>query len=345
MPKVSIIVPIFNLERFVEQCVDSLINQTLEDIEILLVNDGSTDSCPQICDNYAAKDRRVKVIHQKNMGLSGARNSGIRESRGKWFMIVDGDDWLEPDAAENLFTYAEKFQSDIFIGSFYTNTETEQKKDSFYSVGQFHYCSKKEMLELQKNCISRTALANKSAASNMGVTWARLYRREFVVRNDLTFIPGLKRTQDAIFHLYALEKANKVDYMDLPVHHYRIWGGSASKKASKDFHKIALQIIENIDRFMKEAGKEDDLKSAYDSKVSKLLLEIVKLELAPKSNTDTLRKKSEFIKVLSDSEPYCSSIKAVDYKTLTKGQRMGCTLVKKHCYIGVLLLYMIKENR
>ena len=345
MPKVSIIVPVYNLEQFVKQCIESLMNQSFKDIEILLIDDGSTDSSPQICDSYAVRDSRVKVIHQKNMGLSGARNSGIRESCGRWFMIVDGDDWLEPNAVEILYAYAEKYQSDIFIGSFYINTETEQKKDSFYSVKEFHYRSKDEMLELQKNCISSTALANKTAASNMGVTWARLYRRDFVVDNNLSFILGLKRTQDAIFHLYAFEIAEKVDFVDLPVHHYRIWGASASKKASKNFHDTALQIIKNIEKFMKETGKEEVFKNAYDSKVSKLLLEIVKLELAPKSNTDSFQKKLKFLRYLAESEPYCSSVKAVDYSTLTKGQKIGCTLIKKRCYFGVLLMYMLKENR
>ena len=99
---VSIIVPIYNVEPFLEKCVNSLLNQTYTNIEVILVDDGSPDECPDICDKYREEDHRVKVIHKKNGGLSSARNSGLKVCRGDYIMFVDSDDWIEVDLIEKM---------------------------------------------------------------------------------------------------------------------------------------------------------------------------------------------------------------------------------------------------
>ena len=94
---ISVIVPIYNVEKYLPQCVESLMNQTLKDIEIILVDDGSPDCCPVICDEYAEKDKRIKVIHQKNAGVSAARNEGLKNAQGAFIGFVDPDDWVAPE--------------------------------------------------------------------------------------------------------------------------------------------------------------------------------------------------------------------------------------------------------
>ena len=105
MAKVSIVVPIYNVEKYLEQCVDSIINQTLKEIEIILVDDGSPDNCPQMCDEYAKKDSRIKVVHKKNGGLSSARNAGIEVATGDYIGFVDSDDYIVNDATLKLETW------------------------------------------------------------------------------------------------------------------------------------------------------------------------------------------------------------------------------------------------
>ena len=343
MKKVSIIIPVYNLEKFIEKCVDSIVNQTLKEIEIILVDDGSTDQSGAICDNYVKKDDRIKVVHQKNMGLSGARNTGIKESTGKWFMIVDGDDWLESNAVEELYNNAEKNNSDIFISSFYDNYPEKQVKDSFFNINELHFQTEEEKLYLQENCISRNKYTNMNCKTNLGVTWARIYRKQFIVDNNLEFILGLKRTQDAIFNLYAFEYANKVDYLDIPVHHYRIWGNSASRKYSKDFHVTANELSQHIIEFMKKFHKEERLKKAYYSKVFKLLIEIIKIEITPKANKMSLKSKKSFLKQLSESELYSNAIKYVEKNTLNNNQRLVLFLLKNKLYYIILFLFIIKR--
>ena len=117
VPKFSIVVPIYNVEKYLPRCIDSLVNQTLQDIEIILVDDGSPDGSPAICDAYAEKDPRIKVIHKLNGGVSAARNDGLRISKGEWVIFCDSDDWMELDACENLYMCGNEKKVDVVIES------------------------------------------------------------------------------------------------------------------------------------------------------------------------------------------------------------------------------------
>ena len=110
---ISIIVPVYNTAPYLPQCLDSLVNQTYRDIEIICVNDGSTDNSPDILKAYAERDSRILVIHQENLGLSGARNKGLESARGEWVMFVDSDDWIAPDMYEKLYHHLTEDGSDI----------------------------------------------------------------------------------------------------------------------------------------------------------------------------------------------------------------------------------------
>ena len=116
IPLVSIIIPIYKVpEHFLVQCIESTIAQTLENIEILLVDDGSPDQCGEICDLYANQDKRIKVLHKKNGGLSSARNYGCKAATGKWIMFVDGDDWIEPEMCRVMYETGEEKQVQLVM--------------------------------------------------------------------------------------------------------------------------------------------------------------------------------------------------------------------------------------
>ena len=120
MPKVSIVVPIYNVEKYLEQCIDSIINQTLKEIEIILVDDGSPDNCPQICDDYVKKDSRIKVVHKTNGGLSSARNAGIEIATGDYIGFVDSDDYIELDMYEKMYNIAIENNVDFVMSDYYS---------------------------------------------------------------------------------------------------------------------------------------------------------------------------------------------------------------------------------
>lgn len=111
-PLISVIIPVYKVEKFLHRCVDSVINQTYKNLEIILIDDGSPDNCGNICDEYAKKDTRIKVIHQENQGLSGARNSGLNIAKGEYIYFIDSDDYIKKNTLENMIKYSEK---DILI--------------------------------------------------------------------------------------------------------------------------------------------------------------------------------------------------------------------------------------
>lgn len=130
MPKISVIVPVYNVEKYLERCIDSILAQTFTDFELILVDDGSPDKCPDICDEYEKKDKRIHVIHQKNGGLSAARNSGIdwvlKYSRSEWITFIDSDDWICPVMLERMYNLVNEFNLEVAVCGFKVTSEEEQ---------------------------------------------------------------------------------------------------------------------------------------------------------------------------------------------------------------------------
>ena len=125
MPLFSIIIPVYNVEKYLNKCVDSVLNQTFTDFEVILVDDGSTDNCPAICDSYAEKDKRVKVIHKPNGGLINARKSGLEIADGNYIGFVDSDDWIEPEMYELFANMIKKYSPDMVLSDFYFDNGNE----------------------------------------------------------------------------------------------------------------------------------------------------------------------------------------------------------------------------
>ena len=119
MPLFSIIIPVYNVEKYLNKCVDSVLNQTFTDFEVILVDDGSPDNCPAICDSYAEKDKRVRVIHKQNGGLICARKSGLEAARGDYIGFVDSDDWIEENMYELFADMIKKYSPDMVLSDFY----------------------------------------------------------------------------------------------------------------------------------------------------------------------------------------------------------------------------------
>lgn len=129
MDKISIIIPVYNVEKYIEECLESIVNQTYKNLEIILIDDASPDKCPEICDRYALQDNRIIVIHQNNMGLSGARNSGIEKATGDYILFWDSDDYLALDYCEKMLRAAQCCHADITVGEIITVDETGKEID------------------------------------------------------------------------------------------------------------------------------------------------------------------------------------------------------------------------
>ena len=233
-PLLSIIVPVYDVERYLPKCIDSILAQTFTDFELILVEDGSPDNCPVLCDAAAAKDARVRVIHQKNKGLSGARNTGIDNAQGDYLIFVDSDDTVEQTLVEELYTYAEKWNCAIVACG----------RNYIFEDGQIvckiaHDESKVYGFEEAMQEMNSFRLFDMSA-------WAKIYRKELF--EDIRFPEG-KLSEDYYIMYKLFDKAQTIGYVAKPLYNYlqRQSSISRNKKINHDFADAAKKQMEFLD--------------------------------------------------------------------------------------------------
>ncbi len=212
-PLVSIIVPVYNAALHLPRCIESITQQTYKNLEILLINDGSTDQSPQICQEYAQKDSRIKVIHQKNQGVSVARNAGLDHMRGDFFAFLDADDWYFPDAVEALVSLAQKTQAEITWGQlvFYPENKLPFTEPNFpFPCNPLHLSLEDVLSSRSLNC------------------WDKLYAQR--LKKDLRFNTKLAFGEDSDFLFRALQLANFTAFTAHPVYAYVLHMQSVTHK-------------------------------------------------------------------------------------------------------------------
>ena len=208
-PLVSVIVPIYKVENYLDECIGSIVNQTYTNLEILLLDDGSPDNCGVICDQWAAKDNRICVIHKQNGGLSDTRNTGIALARGTYVYMPDGDDYLLPDAMKTMVSYAVAYQAQCVLGGYlrlYPNGTMESHSGTEVPV----VC--KNGADIERCILRRLVGAEYSSIPHLSQSvWTKLYLRQFILDNDLRFLPTMEiGMEDFHFNLCFFQKAESV---------------------------------------------------------------------------------------------------------------------------------------
>lgn len=237
---ISVVVPIYNVEHYLERCLDSIISQTYTNLEIILVDDGSTDRSGAIADAYAAKDSRVKVIHQKNGGLSIARNTGIEACRGEYLLFIDSDDYIAPNMCERLLSRLTEADADIAIGGFY-------RVDSH---GTAEFAPPSQQIN-SKTDITQQYFKNKSAY--LVIVWNKLYKTAlFRFPTPLRFAPHMLE-EDEIFSYRILYRASRIVTVDQPLYYYVQREGSIMHDGNELKHLLVWpEIIREYYRWAEE---------------------------------------------------------------------------------------------
>ena len=205
--KVSIIIPIYNVENYLDRCMQSLLNQTLKDIEIIMVDDGSPDNCPKMCDEYAKKDNRVKVVHKENGGLSDARNAGLAVATGEYVAFVDSDDFTSLDAYYTLYEKAKNGNFDIVYAGF---TAHKANGETFNGFCLDKTYLEKDIINFLGDMIYQSDFSNESEHVCMSV-WNGIYRRSLIESENIRFLSERKIiSEDIIFHCELLPLCKSV---------------------------------------------------------------------------------------------------------------------------------------
>ncbi|MFV8291143.1 glycosyltransferase family 2 protein [Aerococcus viridans] len=330
---VSIIVPIYNKEKELARCVESIINQTYENIEIILVNDGSNDKTEAVCEDLKLRDSRIKIFHKSNGGVSTARNLGIEKSRGDYLMFIDPDDWVSDNIVKRLLEELEELGSDIVSCCPMVYVNSKAIKNSYF---------KESINVLDKDRVIAQLYSNdhyKDANSyiDFGVCWGKIYRKDFLIQNKLMFNPALRRMQDHIFNLYAITYANKISYIDEGLYHYNFENmTNASRKVIDDAEVVFTRnAVEHV-KFHNQYYKNNELfNTLLKKRLSLLLINILTNKLFnPKYKTSLQNRISQakelcetkpFNMVFKDSKVYDSSIKSKIVLKFLKIERYAFT--------------------
>lgn len=213
MVLVSVIVPVYKVEKFLCRCVDSILNQTYSEFELILVDDGSPDDCPRMCDEYAKKDNRVRVIHQSNAGQSGARNAGLEVCKGDYIYFCDSDDWIEPDLLELAVEKIVSEDADMIRFQCFTHY------DDISYTSSFSFCEDSMCLDNDEGRLD--FICNSLLSYKIG--WEMclaLYKANTLLTNNIRFPSGINIAEDLFINVMDTVYANKITFLDKPLYHY-----------------------------------------------------------------------------------------------------------------------------
>jgi glycosyltransferase involved in cell wall biosynthesis len=254
MPKVSIIVPVYNTQRYLHECIKSLINQTYKDIEIILVDDGSTDKSGSICDGYAKQDKRVKIFHISNCGLAHARNIGIDNVTGEYILFQDSDDYIELNMIKEMVNEAHKNNSDLIICGYRKFFEKPEKVIIEKCYNKINYLNRKDFLN---DFYKYFPISSNTA-------WGKLYNTKTIKENEIKFIKGLSLIEDLMFNSKYYSKIDRIIVLNNVYCNYRQVKDSLA-------HKFTENVFDLLDIYFKEIKALLSNNCAFNSMNRKLL--------------------------------------------------------------------------
>lgn len=236
-PKISIIVPVYKVEQYLHKCLDSILAQTFTDWECILIDDGSPDNSGAICDEYAQKDSRFRVIHQENKGSAGARNAGLQMAQGIYLICVDSDDWVEPDYLECLYNEAERTGADVVL------------------CNLLHQYKKKTVVV--KNIVSEKPLENLCnllECKIYGYLFCKFIRLSLLKECEIKFIEGLNMWEDMLFSTKIFVVAKKFSHVNKALYYYRNTPGSLENTVSESSIQQILGNVYQIKNILNSHG-------------------------------------------------------------------------------------------
>lgn len=241
-PLVSIILPIYNVEKYLSRGIQSARSQTYKSLEIILINDGSTDTSPMICDNESSTDARIRVIHKNNSGVSSARNAGIEAAKGEYIFFLDPDDTIESNTIEEMVNIMKAGDYDLVVCGF-----AQKFEDSKGNISSERLLLLKQEGSVHKqDIISMIMSDNNSECFNSGSPCNKLYKRNFLSRYRLKFPEDIFFSEDDYFEIDYLDKCNKIYYLQKPLYHYHIYAPTLRKSLVNSYVRTRFDDYKRI---------------------------------------------------------------------------------------------------
>lgn len=339
MVDVSVIVPVYNAETYLDACVQSLLSQTLSTIEIVLVNDGSTDGSGALCDRYAAADARVTVVHQDNKGASAARNAGIRHARGTYIGFVDSDDFVEPTMYQWLYEEAEANEADIVFCNLFTN---DQKMLPYLADGVYE--GERLRQEIYPRLIA-VVDETKHGKVLRGAVWCRIFKRELLLQNEILFHEGLIYNEDGLFCVQSTLKCARYAYLGQEfLYHHILVEGSITKRYIPNLWSTQKAMIDELKACTAEAAYD------FSEQIAKKVFDIAVYSIeneAKRSNQKSLSARCKIIKEIVNDPLLIDAIAQFDGAHMSRVNRAYYRFIRSKSALMLLVCakYRYRNNK
>lgn len=330
MVKVSVIVPVYNIESYIEQCIQSVLSQTMENFELILINDGSTDNSGDICARYAQCDDRIRYITTENCGAGAARNKGIESAKGEWICFVDGDDYIPQDSLEQLLSAKISPLPDVIIGNYSEDVDGCIIRKEWQNTVSIEHEPMKWLVRAY-------------LYSNMGVVpacaWAKLYRRTFLEAYAFRF-SSLKFGEDSTFNIEVFQKATRITCIDESVYVYRMRKNSITHSYQLNVEEDAFHLSIFQDALL-QSNADMELRQMYAVKRLRVLIQNVKMSYGHPVCDQTKKKRLQGIDKLCEIYRITEIYEVVERRFLSLKERFLLKLLYKKHYLTALFCYKV----
>lgn len=309
-PLVSIIVPVYKTEAYLDQCVRSLLRQTYEKIEIILVDDGSPDRCPAMCDGYARTDSRVTVIHKRNEGAAFARKAGIMASAGRYLLMVDSDDWLDEETVECCVEAAQRDSADCVQFSYVREYPNKSIENPLFEA-DFSYDEATSEAKIHRRLVGLIGeeLRHPEKIDNLSTVWMKLYRTDAARRGRIISERVVGTSEDTIFNLYALEGC-RVSYVNQCFYHYRKSNAqSITAQYKADLAEKWDVLYQIFQEYIDSSGRGAEYQPAFLNRVA---CGMIGLGLNEISSPASIRQKAKWLRTILEKPLYVQAFRQLD---------------------------------
>mgnify|MGYP000483249496 CR=1 FL=1 len=336
--KVSIIVPIYNVEKYLKKGINSLLNQTLKDIQIILINDGSKDNSLRICREFEKKDNRICVIDKDNGGVSSARNAGLLAATGEYVGFMDPDDFVEPQMYENMYYNATKNRSDMCICNYFIENINRQISVSI-NIDADVLDKDAIINQILKDMIGPKDV-NSGSSMIMASVWRFLIRKELIDNNMIYFPEGIPFMEDTIFNVKLLLRTNKLSIVKENYYHYVYNENSAMRNYKKNYVDVQRKVFLELENIIKKENIYDQLRERLDMLYVNMSINAIVNE-SHRNSDKTLSERIKSIKKICQDDRLQSIIKSIKLNEYTVRKRMVLLSMKNKNSIYLYLYYRL----
>lgn len=272
--KFSVIIPVYNVKNYLSECVNSVLNQTYKDFEILLIDDESTDGSSELCDKYEIEDTRVRVFHKKNQGVAAARNLGIEHTSGDYILFVDSDDWIDSKTLEHLENRLEKKRYDVIIFSYAKEYGDNSYIKYVIEDNQLAEDELSKVVYRRLFGLTNSELNHPESLEYMSTCWGKAYRKECLQNCKFENIEQIGSFEDGLFNMDVLNENSTVDYINMPLYHYRYAKNSLSSKYRPHLQSQWDTLFSIIQQKINERRLPGDYQEAFNNRIALSILGI-----------------------------------------------------------------------